>query len=282
MIGVPLQTQRGLVGSLVVHVNDVGALQARQSLLITLGRELGTAIENAQLYSQVQERESLRGDLLRQSVEVQEQERKRIARELHDGIGQIFTALALGLSGVEEAMSRDPALARQQAGNLKDLAIRAITEMRQLVSDLRPPQLDDLGLVPALHWLADEWRERKQLDVQVRVSGQRRRLTPETETILFRIAQEALTNVAKHAHAKQAIVLLSFESDPIELCIEDDGIGMTPEQIRRRLTRNQGWGLAGMHERAALAGGQLEITSAPGRGTRLTVHIPVGMSEATP
>jgi len=153
-IGVPLQTTRGLVGSLVVHVSDVKKLEPRRSLLITLGRELGTAIENAQLYNQVQERQELRGDLLRKSVEAQEEERKRIARELHDGIGQIFTALALGLSGVEEAMSRDPALARQQTGNLKDLAIRAITEMRQLVSDLRPPQLDDLGLVPALHWLA--------------------------------------------------------------------------------------------------------------------------------
>ncbi len=280
MLGVPLQTTRRLVGSLVIHVSDVRAFDPRHSLLITLGRELGTAIENAQLYLQVQERQALRGDLLRKSVEVQEEERKRIARELHDGIGQIFTALALGLSGVEEAMVRDPQLARRQAGNLKELAIRAIAEMRQLVSDLRPPQLDDLGLVPALHWLADEWRDRRQLNARVEINGARHRLTSEMETVLFRIAQEALTNIAKHAQAQHASVNLSFEPDAVELRVQDDGIGMTPEQINRRLARHQGWGLAGIQERAALVGGQVEITSAPGHGTRLTVRIPLKAPEA--
>jgi signal transduction histidine kinase len=261
-------------------VSDVRVFAPRHSLLITLGRELGTAIENAQLYLQVQERQALRGDLLRKSVEVQEEERKRIARELHDGIGQIFTALALGLSGVEEAMARDPQLARRQIGNLKELAIRAIAEMRRLVSDLRPPQLDDLGLAPALHWLADEWRDRRQLNARVEINGARRRLTSEMETVLFRIAQEALTNIAKHAQAQHASVNLSFEADAVELRVQDDGVGMTPEQITRRLARHQGWGLAGIQERAALVGGQVEIASAPGRGTRLTVRIPLKAPEA--
>jgi two-component system sensor histidine kinase UhpB len=142
-----------------------------------------------------------------------------------------------------------------------------------MVADLRPPQLDDLGLVPALHWLANEWRERSHLDVRVHVTGQRRRLAPEMETVLFRIAQEALTNVAKHARAQQTVVTLDF-ADPIELRIEDNGAGMTPEQINRRRARYQGWGLAGIQERAALAGGTLDIDSAPGRGTRLIIRIP--------
>jgi signal transduction histidine kinase len=281
MIAMPLQAKSGMIGSLVISVNDVRALDAKRSLLVTLGRELGIAIENARLYRQVQERESLRGDLLRRAVEAQEEERKRIGRELHDGIGQTFTALALGLSGVEETMPRDPALARQQIGNLKELSIRAITEMRHLVADLRPAQLDDLGLVPALHWLAEQWRERLPIDARVQVSGKRRRLSPEVESVLFRIAQEALTNVAKHAQAQQALVKLDFRDDRVELVIEDDGIGMTPEQINRRNSHHQGWGLAGIQERAALVGGDFDIDSAPGHGTRLTVHIPCGTQEAT-
>ena len=280
MIAIPLQAKRDLIGSLVICVDDVHSFESKRSLLLTLGRALAVALENARLYQQVQERELLRGDLLRRSVEAQEEERKRIARELHDGIGQTFTALALGMAGAEEMIPRDPAMARAQIANLKELSTRAIAEMRQMVADLRPPQLDDLGLVPALHWLADEWRDRLHLDVRVQVTGPRRRLSPEIETVLFRIVQEALTNVAKHARAQQAIISLRFDSDPIELCIQDSGIGMTPEQIHRRRTRYQGWGLAGIQERAALVGGVLDIDSAPGRGTRLTIRIPLRTEEA--
>ena len=280
MIAVPLQAKRGLIGSLVICVSDVHAFESKRSLLLTLGRELAIAIENARLYQQVQEREMVRGELLRRSVQVQEEERKRIARELHDGIGQIFTALALGLSGVEETMPRDPALARKQIGNLKDMAVRAISELRQLVADLRPAQLDDLGLVPALHWLTDEWRDRLHMDVRVQITGQRRRLSPELETVLFRITQEALTNVAKYANAQHTEVKLAFGNDQVELNIEDNGRGMTPEQMNRRQVRHQGWGLAGIQERAALVGGTFSIDSAPGRGTRLTVHIPLHGEEA--
>jgi signal transduction histidine kinase len=214
-------------------------------------------------------------------VEAQEEERKRIARELHDGIGQVFTALALGLSGVEETMPRDPVLARAQVANLKELSMRTMTEMRQLVSDLRPAQLDDLGLVPALHWLANEVRDRLHIDVRVQVTGHRHRLAPEIETVLFRITQEALTNVAKHAHAQQAIIQLTFCNDQVELVVEDNGVGMKPEQVNLRQIRYQGWGLAGIQERAALVGGTFDIDSAPGHGTRLTVHIPLRTEEVT-
>jgi signal transduction histidine kinase len=282
MMAVPLHPsgKRGLIGSLIICVGDVHAFEPKRSLLLTLGRELAIAIENARLYQQVHEREMVRGELLRRSVQVQEEERRRIARELHDGIGQIFTALALGLSGVEETMPRDPALARKQIGNLKDLAVRAISELRQLVADLRPAQLDDLGLVPALYWLADEWRDRLHQDVRVQLTGQRHRLSPEIETVLFRITQEALTNVAKHADAQHTTIKLAFCEDQVELVIEDNGIGMTPEQMNRRQVRHQGWGLAGIQERAALVGGTFDIDSAPGQGTRLTVHIPLRAEEA--
>jgi signal transduction histidine kinase len=282
MTAVPLQAKRGLIGSLVICHQDMVSFESKRSLLLTLGQELAIAIENARLYHQVQEREVLLGDLLRRAVEAQEEERKRIARELHDGIGQVFTALALGLSGVEETMPRDPMLAREQIGNLKELSMRTMTEMRHLVSDLRPAQLDDLGLVPALHWLADEVHDRLRIDVRVQVTGQRHRLAPEIETVLFRITQEALTNVAKHAHAQQAIVQLTFCNGQVELDVQDNGVGMKPEQVNLRQARHQGWGLAGIQERAALVGGTFDIDSAPGHGTRLTVHIPLRTEEVTP
>ena len=282
MTAVPLQAKRGLIGSLVICHQGMVSFDTKRSLLLTLGQELAIAIENARLYQQVQERDVLRGDLLRRAVEAQEEERKRIARELHDGIGQTFTALALGLSGVEEMMPRDVNLARAQVANLKELSTRAIAEMRHLVADLRPPQLDDLGLVPALHWLADEWRDRLSIDVHVQVIGHRHRLSPEVETVLFRIAQEALTNVAKHAQAQQAIVKLAFHQDQtpgaqsgVELIVQDNGVGMTPEQVTHRQVPHQGWGLAGIQERASLVGGTFDIDSALGRGTRLTIHIPL-------
>jgi signal transduction histidine kinase len=281
MTAVPLQAKRGLIGSLVICHQDATSFEAKRSLLLTLGQELAIAIENARLYNKVQKREVLRGDLLRRAVEAQEEERKRIARELHDGIGQVFTALALGLSGVEETMPRDPVLARAQVANLKELSMRTMTEMRQLVSDLRPAQLDDLGLVPALHWLANEVRDRLHIDVRVQVTGPRHRLAPEIETVLFRITQEALTNVAKHAHAQQAIIQLTFCNDQVELVVEDNGVGMKPEQVNLRQVRYQGWGLAGIQERAALVGGTFDIDSAPGHGTRLTVHIPLRTEEVT-
>jgi len=279
MTAVPLQAKRGLIGSLVICHQNKASFESKRSLLLTLGQELAIAIENARLYQQMQERDVLRGDLLRRAVEAQEEERKRIARELHDGIGQVFTALALGLSGVEETMPRDPVLARAQIANLKELSMRTMTEMRHLVADLRPAQLDDLGLVPALHWLADEWRDRLSIDVRVQVTGHRHRLSPEVETILFRTTQEALTNVAKHAHAQQASIKLAFNQDQVELIIEDNGVGMTPEQVTRRQIHYQGWGLAGIQERTSLVGGTFDIDSAPGRGTRLIIHIPLHSEE---
>jgi two-component system sensor histidine kinase UhpB len=112
------------------------------------------------------------------------------------------------------------------------------------------------------------------------LTGQRHRLSPEIETVLFRITQEALTNVAKHADAQHTTIKLAFCEGQVELVIEDNGSGMTPEQMNRRQVRHQGWGLAGIQERAALVGGTFDIDSAPGQGTRLTVHIPLRAEEA--
>jgi len=147
----------------------------------------------------------------------------------------------------------------------------------RLVHDLRPAQLDDLGLVAALGYLADE-AQRGGLPVKLIVAGDRQRLEPLVETVLFRIAQEALTNVTRHASASQAMISLSFETRQVRLALQDEGVGFNPD---KSLKPPHGWGLAGMRERAESVGGQFRIDSAPGRGTLVEVIVPLAESGRT-
>jgi signal transduction histidine kinase len=223
----------------------------------------------------VERREALRGDLLRQIVTAQEAERQRIARELHDETGQSLTALGLGLRSITSTLDTDPALAARRARELEALAGRALAELRRLVSDLRPSQLDDLGLVAALRWYAQELEARAGITVRLETQGGRVTLAPEMSTVLFRIAQEALTNVVRHAGAGCATVRLSVLDAELRLSVADDGCGFEPERVLAPQRGRAAWGLVGMQERAALVGGCLSVASVSGRGTEVTVVIPL-------
>lgn len=189
---------------------------------------------------------------------VQEDERRRLARELHDQLGQVLTALIHRLERVD-GEGRDACM---------ELARHALDDVRELSRLLRPPVLDDLGLAAALKWLARRTRENAGLDVVVRVSDEFDGLDPDVETLLFRIAQEALTNVVKHAQASRAELRLHRAGNRIELRVRDDGRGFDPVELAARDER--GVGLAGMQDRAALFGGKLVVGAAPGRGTTVT------------
>jgi len=244
-----------------------------------LSRQLALGTENACLYADVQEKEILRGQLLGRVVSAQEEERKRIAREIHDDTGQMLTALAAGLSGVEVTVTTNPLLAKEQIVALREMCTRAVEGLRRLVSDLRPPHLDDLGLVATLRWYAQQQSEHFSLPIAVQISGRKRRLPSQFETIIFRIAQEALTNVIKHARATSASVLLAFDETAITLQVQDNGIGFEPAQVLGARAQRPAWGLLGIQERVSLVGGTSQIESSPGRGTTLTVHIPVVLFE---
>jgi signal transduction histidine kinase len=277
IVAVPLVSHEQAVGALCLAHR---AAFSNYAVIHTLARQLGIALENARLYEQVQEKELLRGELLERTVAAQEEERKRIARELHDDTGQTLTALGVGLSGVEQVIAQNPALAQQQIAELKSMTMRAIDNLRQFIYDLRPSVLDDMGLTSAVRWVAEQYSERLGIQVDFQVIGTKRQLPARVATVLFRIAQEGLNNVARHAQATHAWVRLEFAPTAVTLTIEDDGRGFVVDQVLDIHGDRRAWGLLGVQERVALVGGKFTIDSAPGRGTKLTVEIPVIAEEA--
>jgi signal transduction histidine kinase len=278
MISLPLSAQRQVIGSITLgqmEFNEDKKLSFDEfKLMVGIAQELGLSIENARLYQEAQERETMLGELLHQVVGAQEAERQRIARELHDATGQSLTAIALGLRGVETILEGNRPVALEQVKELKSFSTNALGELRQLIADLRPSQLDDLGLMAALQWYVQDFEERYSIHTDFIVEGNRSRLPPEYEAVLFRIAQEALTNVAKHANASHAVVKLENYPAQVRVTIQDDGHGFDLENTLRS-DRRTGWGLLGIQERVLLLGGRHEIYSKPGRGTRIRVTVPV-------
>ena len=279
-IGLPLTVQERVSGSLVLSLSPQAASFTWRdlSLITTVASQLSLAIENAILYQEVQAREERRGELLHQVVSAQEMERQRIARELHDGAGQMLTALGLGLAAASESVTHDPERGARQLAELKTMSGQVIHELQDLVTGLRPSVLDDLGLVPALRGLVKDFEARTAVSAQLVVQGRQRRIVPEIETELFRITQETLTNVTKHAQADTVRVTITFRPQSIQLAVWDDGRGFHPDETLHP-GANRRWGLLGIDERVTLVGGTCKITSQPGSGTMVQVKIPVENDE---
>jgi len=206
-------------------------------------------------------------DALRRVVRAQEQERRRLARELHDETGQALTSILLGLRAAEDAP--DPAAQREAVHGLRELVVATLQDVRRLAVELRPKALDDFGLVPALERLAESFREGSGVSVHVESRLGEDRLPGEVETAVYRIVQEALTNVLKHSGAEHVSILLARKNESVSIVIEDDGRGFHPGE-----TGDSGLGLAGMRERVNLLDGTLAIESSPGKGTTLVVSVP--------
>lgn len=217
--------------------------------------------ELARLYEKERESRERLETLSRRLVALQEEERRGIARELHDEVGQLLTGLKLLIQGGGP----------QARGEAERIVSELMQRVRSMSMDLRPALLDDLGLVPALLWHAERWSRQAGVEVSLRHEGLERRLPPEVETAAYRIVQEALTNVARHAGAKQASVVLRGDAERLELVVEDSGKGFEP----RRVSSAHGSGLTGMRERALLLGGRLEVDSRPGAGTRVRAELPL-------
>jgi two-component system sensor histidine kinase UhpB len=211
-------------------------------------------------------------------LNAQEQERKRIARELHDETSQVLTSLLISLAILEESVHTQEA--RDRIAETRTLAHQTLRAIRNLSTDLRPSALDDLGLLPALRWFVKEYQQKTSLDVDFLAQGFKERLPAAMETALYRIVQEALTNIAKHAHAKKVCVTLQEEADTISATITDDGCGFDPEKLPK--TQGQtigGWGLVGMYERANLLDGTMSVETQPGKGTIIRARIPRQQTE---
>ncbi len=218
------------------------------------------------------EREAARTRLLRRVITAQEDERKRIARELHDETAQSLAALSMGLDVAARGL---PAAEGRKVEEAAALAVRTLDEVRRLIVDLRPSVLDDLGLQSAILWYADRCLKPRGVTVRCEFGGLEGRLPVEYETTLFRVAQEAMTNIARHARAETVLVQCARRDGQLTLEIEDDGQGFDALALARPDDSGRGVGLLGMRERVELLGGTLQLDSAPGEGTRLSLTVPL-------
>ncbi|MEX0850975.1 MAG: GAF domain-containing protein [Gaiellaceae bacterium] len=205
-------------------------------------------------------------DAVRRVVEAQESERRRLARELHDETGQALTSILLGLKPLEQSAESEET--RAAVSSVRELVVSTLQDVRRLAVELRPTVLDDFGLVAAIERLSDTFREQSGLQVDLEAQLGEERLPSEVETALYRVVQEALTNVVKHAGAARVSILLSRKDGSVVAVVEDDGSGFDPGAIRE-----DALGLAGMRERIALVGGRLQIESSVGAGTTLVAEV---------
>jgi two-component system sensor histidine kinase UhpB len=264
LTGFPIQLIR-TIAAVTITIGLIRAIQVvekeRQTQLIVAHQASLEALE---------QRESLRRELLRHIVRAQEDERARIARELHDETAQILSAQSLELGTLKSRLKR--ADTTQMVDHLQELNRQIVQGLYHLVHDLRPAHLDDLGLVPALNFLFSQDCCPKGLEISFEVRGDSKRLDPLIETALFRVAQESLYNVSRHSEAKQAKVVIIFEHDRVVLKISDQGRGFDPTE---NFHAPRGWGLAGMRERVESIEGEFILHSAQGQGTTVQAIIPL-------
>jgi signal transduction histidine kinase len=259
---VPLLVRGRAIGVLAAHDKlggDVRFADGDVRLAETFATRAALAVDLSERIAQ---------DSLRRVVETQELERRRLARELHDETGQALASILLGLKALDE--NTDDAAARTSIEELRELVVATLQDVRRLAVELRPSALDDFGLVAALERLAESFAEQSGISVDFQAALADERLPNEAETALYRIVQESLTNVVKHARARRVSILLTRTNGAVKAVIEDDGRGFDPEQAA-----DGGFGLVGMRERLALLGGRLEIESARDAGTTVAAEVPV-------
>jgi len=269
VVAVPIVSGVRTFGALsLFSINETKKFSDRDVTILTaIGRQAGIAIENAYLY------ENMRF-YARRITHAQENERQRIARELHDDTIQSLIVLSRRLETLAASDERLPEAITQGIKELRELTGGVIQRVRRFSQDLRPSILDDLGLLPALEELTTDLNRQAGLQAEFQVLGTKRRLSSEVELTLFRIAQEALNNVRKHAQATRVVLTVEFINGAVQMTVQDDGKGFIPPKLTEHLVAVGKLGLLGMYERARLIGGMLTVESAPGQGTRVIVKVP--------
>jgi signal transduction histidine kinase len=276
LVSVPLLGR----GQRVVGVINVHSQKPRRygehdvTLLTQVGSLMARTVENARLYERLAQREQTLEQFAARTVDAQEMERRHLAGEIHDGISQRLISLWYHLQAAD-AFAVDPEVVTHEIGMAKDLTSAALDEARRAIAGLRPSVLDDLGLGPSLESLAHT-----VAGPEVEVDIAACRLPAHVEVALYRIAQEALQNVMKHAAAERVTLRLSVKNKTVHLVVEDDGRGFRPSEVSRNRNGTPSYGLVGMRERAELVGATLQVRSKPGTGTRVHVELPAALSWA--
>jgi signal transduction histidine kinase len=269
-VAVPIVSGEQSFGTLaLVNLGRARAFSEQDvTVLASVGRQAGIAIDNARLY------ENMRF-YARQITRAQEAERERIAREMHDETIQTLILISRRLEALGALSEQSPTAAAEELASLQELITRATGGMRRFIRDLRPSTLDHLGFVAAVEGLAGELMEENGIDTRVTVTGEILHLASEEELVLFRIAQEALSNVRRHSGAKQATVQVEFLQHRVRVTVRDDGHGFDAPTRMDDLVSLGKLGLIGMHERVRTLGGTLAVQSAPGEGTTVAVDVPL-------
>lgn len=263
----PIQLLRAALAIIVA----ISVIRFMRSFDTEIKHEIAS-LQNARL-QEAQDREMLRGQLLQRVVTAQEAERLRVARELHDETGQTLTAIGMGLRGLSDSLHKNPDQSRLVLQKLEGLVANSLTELQRLIGNLRPAHLDDLGLPAALRWYLGDMRQHvTNLEIKFSQTGDATTLPQPVGIAIYRIVQEAITNVIRHARADLVEVNLGYLPDQTKIEVRDNGIGMNLDQINKNGRRP--WGLLGMRERVTLLGGDFEIQSQPNEGTRIIVSIP--------
>jgi len=275
MVSVPMETDPGgLVGVLNVHTVARREFTERDvELLLVIGRLIAGALHQARLHRQLVARERAHENFVEQVIEAQELERRRLAADIHDGISQRLITLSYRLEAARNAVGADPAAVSEQLEKAHELVELTLQEARAAIGGLRPPVLDDLGLAGGLASLA---RSLPQITLEVELAETR--LPDHIELALYRIAQECLQNVVKHAHATLTRLTFTVDHDSARLEIVDNGIGFDTFEHPLGGDEMGGYGLLSMAERAEIVGGRLHIRSRPGAGTAVTATIPLPAS----
>jgi len=276
VLGAGMFFGKKLVGILsITSIKEYKTFSREEVKLVqTMANQIAVAIENARLLEVVKKHTKDLRDLSAELIKVQENERKRIARELHDEVGQMLQSMKMNLDRVKRNLSSKP----QRLEGIEDwlldtekLLEQTIDDIRTLTFDLRPSMLDDFGLIPTLRWFVENYTRRSNIKVSLKAKDPKYRFPAEVEITLYRITQEALTNVSKHAQATEASVLVSQRNSTVILSVRDNGAGFDTSKV---LSAPRGMGLLNIKERVNLLGGSFEIISRPKKGTRLNVNIP--------
>jgi signal transduction histidine kinase len=276
---VPLKAKDRVVGVMNVAAHTPGQFSAEDMYLLnSIGCQLGTAIEQARLYQRLEQGRERYRRLLQHALTAQEEERKRIARELHDETSQALTSLTLNLQAAITQGETGGVVEADFIGRLRkiqSLAVHTQNEISKLMKELRPTLLDELGLAAAISRYAKDSLESLGTKVSAEFEGVEERLPPEVEVTLFRIAQGTIGNVLEHAEAKNVSIRLECDANACMLEVKDDGKGFDVSKVTRVDKGGRGAGLFTMKERARLVGGRCSIKSRPGKGTRIVVKVPL-------
>jgi signal transduction histidine kinase len=268
IVAVPIVSGDRVFGALsLVSTNRVKHFSDSDvAILTSIGRQAGIAIENARLYDRMR-------FYARQITRAQEDERRRIARELHDETVQMLVALSRRLESLATLPEPLPEAAVERLAALQKLIGTTLQGVRHFIQDLRPPTLDHLGLVATLEGLTGDLTD-DGIEAGLTVTGEVRRLQPEEELVLFRVVQEALSNVRRHSKASHALVQIRFHPNSVRVTVQDDGIGFDAPAQMDDLVSTGKLGLTGMQERARMLGGTLVVQSDSDEGTAIAIEVP--------